>query len=310
MNCTEKPKIAGVITEFNPFHKGHKYFLKKIKQMGYTHIVCAMSPNFVQRGDIALLSKWQRTKMALNSGADLIIEIPTPFALSCGEKFAQCGVHLLSSLGCVDTLFFGSESGDVSKIEKIAFSEESIEFKQILSEHIKCGKSYPTAYSIAFDSSFEKGLLTPNNILGAEYIKAIKKSKSQMDYKTIKRLGVNHDSNNIENNIASASFIRKIALKGDIIQAQQLCDENFGFLDFHFAKTDVILAILRTKTKDYFNSLADCENGLGDKIYDSVKKANTFEEVVELSKSKCYTRAKICRIIFSAVLQIDKTYTK
>ncbi|MEG0457416.1 MAG: nucleotidyltransferase family protein, partial [Oscillospiraceae bacterium] len=105
-------------------------------------------------------------------------------------------------------------------------------------------------------------------------------------------------------------FIRKIALKGDIIQAQQLCDENFGFLDFHFAKTDVILAILRTKTKDYFNSLADCENGLGDKIYDSVKKANTFEEVVELSKSKCYTRAKICRIIFSAVLQIDKTYTK
>ena len=190
-------KITGIITEYNPFHNGHLYHLNTAKKVTNCHgIVCIMSGNFVQRGEPAIIDKWKRTEMALLNGVDLVIELPTFYAVSSAEFFAKGAVDILNNIGVVDNIFFGSECGDINLLYKIAevLTKEPKEFKLKIKENLKSGVTYAkarekTLIDILDNEDLNEILSNSNNILGIEYIKAIIKSNSSITPLTMKREG-------------------------------------------------------------------------------------------------------------------------
>ena len=224
MQCMEK--ILGVIAEFNPLHLGHEYFLKEAKrQTGASHIVALMSGDFVQRGEPAITDMHIRAEMALNHGADLVLELPAQWAAASAEAFALGSVGLLSALGAVDMLAFGSEEGNLSELNYIAgiLSEEPDEYKQVLKNLLSTGKSYPAARAAALshyalsrgrkdeEAQFIKELISKsNNILAIEYLKALKKLSSPIKPFTLKREGSPYDSKDLNDSFPSALSIRAV----------------------------------------------------------------------------------------------------
>lgn len=213
-------KVAGIIAEYNPFHKGHQYHIEETrKKTGADYVVVVMSGDYVQRGEPAIADKYMRTQMALSGGADLIIEMPTIYATASAEYFATAGIGILDQLGCVDYLSFGSEWAEVEDFSAYAslFLEEPEEYKQILQEQLKSGKSFPEARAFAagkvlFDSKPEKAiefLKEPNHILGLEYIKALKRRNSSIRPVVIKRKGNHYHENELTEGYSSATAIRQ-----------------------------------------------------------------------------------------------------
>ena len=193
-------KTVGIITEYNPFHNGHRYQIRKARELtGADFVVTAMSGDFVQRGEPALFDKYTRTAMALEGGADLVLELPVRFATSSAEDFAACGVALLDRLGVVDHLCFGSELGRLDVLEQTAdiLVAEPDGFREELRKCLAAGYSYPRAREMALMKVMEAGerrsddnmLSSPNNILGIEYLKALKRRDSRIQPLTIRRKG-------------------------------------------------------------------------------------------------------------------------
>ena len=213
-------KVAGIIAEYNPFHKGHQYHIEETrKKTGVDYVVVVMSGDYVQRGEPAIADKYTRTGLALSGGADLIIEMPTLYATASAEYFATAGIGILDRLGCVDYLSFGSEWAAVEDFSAYAtvFLEEPEQYKQILQEQLKQGKSFPEARAFAagkllFDSKPEKAihfLKEPNHILGLEYIKALQQRNSSIKPITIKRKGNHYHENELTEGYSSATAIRR-----------------------------------------------------------------------------------------------------
>ena len=213
-------KVAGIIAEYNPFHKGHQYHIEETrKKTGADYVVVVMSGNYVQRGEPAIADKYMRTQMALSGGADLIIEMPALYATASAEYFATAGIGILDKLGCVDFLSFGSEWADVQDFSAYAdlFLEEPQEYKNILQEQLKLGKSFPEARAFAagkflFNSKPEKAiefLKEPNHILGLEYIKALKRRSSPIEPIVIKRKGSHYHESELTEHFSSATAIRQ-----------------------------------------------------------------------------------------------------
>ncbi len=193
-------KTVGIITEYNPFHNGHRYQIRKARELtGADFVVTAMSGDFVQRGEPALFDKYTRTAMALEGGADLVLELPVRFATSSAEDFAACGVALLDRLGVVDHLCFGSELGRLDVLEQTAdiLVAEPDGFREELRKCLAAGYSFPRAREMALMKVMEAGerrsddnmLSSPNNILGIEYLKALKRRDSRIQPLTIRRKG-------------------------------------------------------------------------------------------------------------------------
>ena len=201
---------TAVIAEFNPFHKGHAYLLSEAKRItGADRIIVIMSGNFTQRGDVAICDKFSRAGSALLCGADLIIELPFAYATAPAENFALGAVSILNKINkgtniIINYLVFGSECGDISTLTECAevLRNESDEFKNILNEELKKGASYPLARERAFAKCCPKALsLSPNNILGIEYINALSRLKSSIKPVTIKRLGMDYNSEDLEDGL-------------------------------------------------------------------------------------------------------------
>lgn len=223
-------KTTGIIAEYNPFHGGHKYHIEKAKEeTGSDCCIVLMSGDFVQRGEPAIFSKYLRTRMALTCGADVVIELPSVFAVSSAEDFAACGIALLTGLGVVDFVCFGSEEGDVSVIQRCAalLEEENSDFSGLLKEGLRQGLSWPAARNQALLTRFFQAqddivtpetmnrlLASPNNILGLEYCKAILRQKSPLTPVTILRKGQGYHDHTLMENQASASALRA-ALKDE-----------------------------------------------------------------------------------------------
>ena len=177
-------KIIGIIAEYNPFHNGHAYQIEKIKKdLQADYVVVAMSGDFVQRGAPAIVDKYARTNMALNCGADLVIELPVTFSMNTAQKFAQGAVDILNAAGIVDILCFGSECGDTEKITQAAelILNEPPEVSKKLQALLQSGLSYPAARAAAY-SEHTAVLSSPNDILGVEYVRAIMKINSKIKY--------------------------------------------------------------------------------------------------------------------------------
>lgn len=301
-------KISGIICEYNPFHNGHAYQIEQTRKNGATHIVAVMSGNFVQRGDIAVLDKFTRARLAVRSGVDLVIELPVAYCLSPAENFAKGAVYLLESLGCIDEISFGSECGDIDKL--VSAMNKADEILQLESVRIlmKNGYTYPSAVSRILketDTGTADIISEPNNILALEYLRALKYFTSDIKPFTVKRTGVSHDSKETSQKFASASYIRENISSARNFVPEIWADALESGLAILKNLEKVILYRIRTASdEDLFNT-NDMTSGLSDRIYGN--QANSLNELFESVKTKCYTMARIRRVILSLMTGIRKT---
>lgn len=316
--------ILGIVSEYNPFHNGHIHHLEISKQLTKTDFtVAVMSGNFVQRGDTALVDKWTRTEMALKSGIDLVIELPTVYALSSAENFADGAVKILNSLGVVDFISFGSEIGEITPLLDVAniLYKEPKEFSSLITAQLRSGLSYPKAREIAISQFFGSSqkyssiVSNPNNILGVEYLKALKKHRSHIRPLTIKRDYADYNSNQEKNGIASATAIRTM-IKNKKNVHKVIPYESYELLEKCINEGKVIpsLAVfekeiiytLRKMSLSEIAELPDVAEGLENKIKAAANNFNTLEELIANIKSKRYTQSRIQRILLYALLDISK----
>ncbi|MGN1442555.1 MAG: nucleotidyltransferase family protein, partial [Acutalibacteraceae bacterium] len=206
-------KIAGVVCEYNPMHNGHVYHLKKTREAGATHIVCALSSDFVQRGECAYLDKFTRADIAVHCGADLVVEIPVIWSSSAAESYALGAVSILDSLGC-DFLSFGAETDDKKLLSDCAGIMENEAANERIRRYLSQGNSYPAAVSKAAENIFGQEsaavFSSPNSTLALEYIRTLQKIASQMDFLPVRRFGAAHDSEKSDGITASASLLRSL----------------------------------------------------------------------------------------------------
>lgn len=308
-------KICGIVCEYNPFHNGHKYHIEQTKEKyGATHIIAVMSGNFTQRGDVALIDKYKRAETALKNGVDLVIELPVAYALASAEQFAQGAVYLLNSLGCVNMLSFGSESGNIKLLRETAgavyYAMESEEFKKYLIG----GMAYPAALQKSIEKYYTNDvtetLASPNNTLAIEYLKALDTFASPIEPVTIKRIGAGHDSEiEAPSQIASASQIRKMLTEGKDI-SDLAPESDFTNTASILNLENAVLSKLRFMTKAEIEKTPNAVLGLENRIYRAVQVSTSLNELYFLIKTKRYTLARIRRIVLSAFLGITKNDLK
>lgn len=310
-----------IISEFNPFHKGHKFLIDSCRENGATHITAIMSGNYVQRGDVAVLSKKIRTEMALNNGADLVVELPLPYAVANAQVFAKGGVGIADKMGCVSKLAFASECGNKDKLISVADISSSDEFNSLFKAEIAKGISYPNALNKAIESinsELSNIMTSPNNVLGIEYIKALKEIDSDIEPFTIKRKGDSHNSTEISSELASASNIRKLLGNNSDVSdyIPENCNEllqkaiNNGELAMLEENMRGIMLKLREMSVTDIAKIADVSEGLENRLYNAIRNSNSISEIIEATKSKRYTYARIRRLIISCLLDITEDYTK
>ncbi len=317
--------IIGLVVEYNPFHNGHLYHLKEAKKTlpGKTAIVCVMSGNWVQRGEPALLDKWARTAMALQGGADLVLELPTAFALQSAENFALGAVQTLAGTGVVSHLCFGSEAGEISILQEIAslLLEEPPLFKEKLRLLLNEGHSYPAALSqaaslVLANHKITKTIKTPNNILGIEYLKNISKMNSKIIPFTIPRKGASYHSLHMEGDISSATAIRKGLQENDLsFVSPSLPSSSTAIIKkeiaagkapiFPAALNSSLMALLRRSSLEDLYQLPGMEPGLPERFYKICRSVNTVKEVLETVATRRYTRPRLQRILSCLFLNIS-----
>lgn len=316
--------ILGIVSEYNPFHNGHLHHLEVSKQLTNTDFtVAVMSGNFVQRGDTSIVDKWTKAEMAIKSGVDLVIELPTVYAISSAENFADGAVKILNSLGVVDYISFGSEIGEISPLNDVAsiLYREPKEFQSLILAQLKSGLSYPKAREIALSQFFGNSkkysevLNNPNNILAVEYLKALKRHRSQIKPLTIKRDYSDYNSTKVKNGIASATAIREMIKNNKNVhyvvpyETYELLDEciqNGNVIPDLSVFEKEIIYTLRKLTLSEIANLPDVSEGLENKIKMAANSCNTLPELIENIKSKRYTQTRIQRILLYALLNISQ----
>ncbi|MBR3613636.1 MAG: nucleotidyltransferase [Clostridia bacterium] len=316
--------ILGIVSEYNPFHNGHIHHLEVSKQLTKTDFtVAVMSGNFVQRGDTALVDKWTRTEMALKAGIDLVIELPTVYALSSAENFADGAVKILNSLGVVDFISFGSEIGEITPLLEVAnvLYKEPKEFSSLITTQLRSGLSYPKAREIALSQFFGSSqkyssiVSNPNNILAVEYLKSLKKHRSHIRPLTIKRDYADYNSTQEKNGIASATAIRTMIQNGKNIhrvipyesyELIEKCIEEGKIVPSLAIFEKEIIYTLRKMSLSEIASLPDVSEGLENKIKAAANSFNNLKELIANIKSKRYTQSRIQRILLYALLNISQ----
>lgn len=304
---------VGIIAEFNPLHTGHKRIIDCAHTLGDT-VVCVISGNFVQRGDVAVISKQQRAKFALLCGADIVAEMPVLWSMSTAQNFALAGVWQLYNLGC-DKIVFGSECGDINALKNAAEVLCSDGFFEKATQKAKSGVTFAVAREqAASELGVDFTLLrNPNDNLGIEYIIAAKKLNLPIEFHCIKRIGA-HDSAEITDGYVSASYIRQELLRGNIGYTERFMPREIrGIIQQeHIADIkrleNAILCSLRTKTADDFKNLPDISEGLENKICFSARVATSLDELYNMIKTKRYTLARIRRLVLSAFLGLDNQF--
>lgn len=308
---------VGIICEYNPLHLGHQKQIRKIREVfgEETAIVCAMSGNFVQRGECAIMEKHARAEAALRGGADLVLELPLPWATASAERFAAGGVGVLAATGLVDTLVFGSECGDTARLMTLAEGLLSAQFPVMLKEQLAKGVSYAAARAAAAEKLLgaDAALLeNPNDILGVEYCKALLCQGSAITPMALPRRGAAHDGA-AKDGFASASTIRTILRNGesaDVYLTEESADIYRRERAVGRAPVDMqslercILSRLRSMKEDDFAAYDGGGEGLYHRFYDAVQRARSVEEVLGLAKTKRYAHARLRRMLLAAWLDI------
>lgn len=300
---------AGIIAEYNPFHNGHALLIKKARAAGATHVAAVMSGNFVQRGEPALFHHIERTKAALAGGADLVVQLPVPYAVSGAQSFARAGVEILNSLSFVDWLVFGSECGNADKINETAKVLYNEEIKTLLAEELKKGISFASARENALraiNPVYADIIKTPNNILGVEYAAAIQRINSRMKPVTFAREGAEHDSLQHDGGIASATLIREKIRNGG--EWGSFVPDGALYSECEISDINkierAILYKMRTADGSEIASAPDVSEGIENRILSAAASAKSLEELYALAKTKRYSHARIRRIVLNSFLGI------
>ncbi len=309
-------KVSGVICEYNPFHNGHQYHIQKTRENGATHIVAVMSGNYVQRGDVAIIDKFERARAAVRCGVDLVIELPVAYSLSGAEVFARGAMFILNSMGCIDEVSFGSESGDINKILSAVQASLVCAQSQELKSLLDSGVSYPSAMQALAEKNYGKQVADvfqwPNNLLAIEYIKAISYLNSKITPFTIARKNAGHDQPEVVCNFASASFIRQNVKENAYVDLmppvmyEALADAVKTGKTASFANLEkAIMYKMRMMTPSQIRDVPDVGQGLEHRIYEA-RTASTVQEMMEMIKTKRYTMSRIRRILLNALLGITR----
>lgn len=306
--------ICGIICEYNPFHNGHKFHIEKTKELGIDAVVCVMSSDFVQRGEPAILNKHYRAEMAINCGADLVLELPSPFSCSTAEKFARGAISILSDLKVVASLSFGCEDDFLSLSDAAdLLNDEFVDSK--IREYLEEGVTYVKAREQAltdFAPELRDVLKKPNNILAIEYLRALPETIAPI---AIPREGANHDSAEIDSKFASASLIRELIREKKYDEIKPLMPESaYSVLMRAIDNKDApvilsdaaVLSHLKRLSAEDFKSIPDVSEGLENRIIKGLNSANTVSELTDIIKTKRYTHARIRRIIMNAYLGITR----
>ncbi|MGN1299662.1 MAG: nucleotidyltransferase [Candidatus Scatovivens sp.] len=316
--------VLGIICEYNPFHNGHLLHLNESKKAcNADFTIAVMSGNFTQRGDVALFDKWTRAKMALANGVDLVIELPTVYATSSAENFADGAIKILNTLGIVDYISFGSESGDINLLNTISsiLYKEPKELSNLINMQLKSGLSYPKARELAISTYFRgskkysEALQSPNNVLAIEYLKSLKKHKSNIVPITLKRDYSDYNSTSTKNGIASATAIRQLLKENKKIH-RLVPFETYEIIENKLLKKDFledlsvfekeIIFNLRRMSLEEISKIQDVTEGLENKIKYSANNFNNLNDLINNIKSKRFTRTRIQRILVYSLLGITK----
>lgn len=316
-------KILAIIAEYNPFHNGHLYQLQKSKKdLNPDFTICIMTGNFCERGDASIIDKWSKTEIALKCGFDMVIELPVVYSISSAENFAEGAIKILDAFENV-TLSFGSECGNLEILNNIAnvLYDEPKEYQTILSHELSKGLSYPKARENALllylndIKKYANILSNPNNILGIEYLKAIKKLNSKVKPYTIKRIDAGYNSSKIKDRLASATAIRNLLKENKDIKklvptpSFNIISDNINhgkiIRDISVFEKEIIYTLRKMSSKDISN-LQDVTEGLENPIKYAANNCNNLEDLITSIKSKRYTRSRIQRILLYSLLNITK----
>ena len=283
-----KTNTVGVIAEFNPFHSGHGFLFQKAKEIsGAETIVAVMSGNFIQRGGPAVFDKWERAKVAVENGADLVLELPVVFASASAGYFAKGGVQVIEGLGACDYLCFGSESGDIEELKEAAQAMKMVEENRVgdIKSLLKEGISYPRARQEVFQEVYHDGKIsrTPNNILAIEYLMATK-----LPAITVKRQGEGH--------LESATKMR----------AKLFSEDPERFISMDSKYFDMVRTAILSRSPEELERVASAGEGLGNKLKKDIRYASNLSSLIKRTASKRYTETRISRLFAQLILGIDR----
>lgn len=311
-------KISGIICEYNPLHNGHLYHLQQVRRAGADGIVAVMSGNFVQRGDAAILDKFTRARLAIEGGADLVIELPVPYALAPAENFAMGGVAILTALGNVQEISFGSESGDIRLISQAARACRvcKSDYADVMEDFLRSGYSYPEVLSQMVRQLYGEEtaavLRHPNNTLAIAYLNAIEELHSHLTPITIRRHGAGHNATQqAADGSASATYIRQFFSEGGDCRhmmpafSWQALKEarNMGHIASMQYLERLILYKLRTTDPDELQDIAEIGQGLEFRLY-KAKRSASLEELLGAIRTRRYPMARLRRILLHILLDI------
>lgn len=311
--------VAGIICEYDPLHTGHAYLMAQAREAGAEAVVCAISGNFTQRGGFAVTDKLSRAEMAVSCGADLVLEVPTVWAMSTAERFAQGGVDILTHTGVVTELVFGSECGDLAGLRRAADCLESPEFTASLASLPEDGRTFAARRQAALATLLgteEAALLaSPNNTLAVEYLRAVRRLGSPLTARTVRRTGAQHGEE-ASGGFASASYLRQLLAAGETEQAAAYMppaaadilrrEQAAGRVTDPSLCGRAILARLRTMTADDWRRYDGGGEGLGNRLYQASRTGGTLEEVLAAAKTKRYPLARLRRMVLAAWLMLPE----
>lgn len=303
---------VGIICEYNPFHNGHIYHLKKIKELyPNSTIILVMTGNFSQRGIPSIINKWDKTEIALNYGIDLVIELPFSFATQSADIFAKGAISILNALK-VNYLVFGSESNNIeelTELAKLVINNQNYELK--VKEYLEHGNNYPTSLNKALYELSNKDIKLPNDLLGFSYIKEIIKEKSNIIPVTIPRTNNYHDLDLNKNNISSASSIRNSYRSNNNWQSQVPKETIKAMKDSKFLLENYF-SILKYKilTSDNLSEYQTVDEGIENKIKKEIVDSETITDLITRLKSKRYTYSRISRMLIHILCNFTKEKAK
>jgi predicted nucleotidyltransferase len=318
--------VLGIIAEFNPFHNGHLHLIQTARQIQeFSGIVCVMSGNFLQRGDVALCNKWVRARMALEAGADLVIELPFCFAVRSAYFFARGSIELLYRTSVVSHLVFGSESGNLEELQSIStiIAHENQEYKNHLKYHLAQGLNFPVARALTIQAiigkqipGLEHIIMQPNNILALEYLRVLEQESIPLKPLTIARKGSGYNSLELSP-YASASAIRRVLLSSsqDIQLEGSMPSDCLALLKQEIcagrapvsliALEQSILGKLRTIPLEKLRQIYEVTEGLENRIKEAAISSGTLEELRQSIKTKRYSLTRINRILLYSLLDVE-----
>lgn len=318
-------KVLGVIVEYNPFHNGHMHHIKEAKELGeFTHTIGVMSGHFVQRGGPSLFDKWSRAEMAVEAGADLILELPVLFSSQSAEIFAKGSISILDSVNIVDSIVFGSESNSVEDLKKAAYflSFENDAYKEKLKEKLSGGALFASARQEALLETHGVDLSsTSNDILGIEYIRQLILQKSEIRPLSIKRKGSEYNSESLEGSICSATAIRnQLKSSPDYSSIENFVPLSTYTIINSLSKKNIdavfdddfyqLIRYQILKDPSALSEIFDITEGLENSIYKNALVQSSIENLLGSIKSKRYTYTRLRRILFNILLGITKSDMK